>query len=147
MSNRGRKHPRRLSATDLAELGRCERQAMYRYHKHAERVHPALAVARRRGIAEHDRRHQEVISSRSDATRSDRGPCFIASAIYGPYAWQTEVLRDWRDRALLPTRAGRILVGIYYRVSPGLAAYLSGMTRTSRLVRAVLDQFVARVRE
>lgn len=147
MSNRGRKHPRRLSATDLAELGRCERQAMYRYHKYAERADPVVAAASRRGIVEHDRRHREVISSRPSATRSDRGPCFIASAIYGSYAWQTEALRDWRDRALLPTRAGRIIVRIYYRVSPGLAAYLSGMPRTSRLVRAVLDRFVARIWE
>jgi hypothetical protein len=110
---------------------------MFHYHNRAERVDPALAAARRRGDLEHARRHRAVT-----AERFRRGPCFIATAVYGRDAWQTETLRDWRNHSLMPSRAGRALMHTYYQLSPPVANALARRPWAARLVRVLLDRLV-----
>jgi hypothetical protein len=83
-------------------------------------------------------------SAPSPATspKSSSSWCFIASQVYGPDSWETNVLRQWRDEKLLPTAVGRAFVVIYYQVSPPIARLLSDSPLLGRLTRHVLDKVV-----
>lgn len=71
--------------------------------------------------------------------------CFIATAIYGADAPETNTLRNWRDKRLLPTMAGRALVSCYYVVSPFVAKLLKRNVRCASIVRTVLDRLILRL--
>lgn len=47
--------------------------------------------------------------------------CFVATVCFGEAAWQTHVLRAWRDEVLVQHAAGRRFVRWYYRRGPALA--------------------------
>jgi hypothetical protein len=68
--------------------------------------------------------------------------CFIASQVYGADAWETNVLRQWRDEKLLPTAVGFAFVEFYYQVSPPIARLLGRSKLLQRLSRIVLDKLV-----
>jgi hypothetical protein len=68
--------------------------------------------------------------------------CFVASQVYGPEAWETTVLRQWRDEKLLPTALGRAFVIFYYRVSPPIARLIGRSQFLERLSRFFLDRIV-----
>src|SRR5699024_9681073 len=72
--------------------------------------------------------------------------CFIATAVYGPDAWQTNALRNWRDDALLPHAWGRLFIGSYYRISPAIARRLDHHPRMRATVRRLLDVWVEHAR-
>jgi hypothetical protein len=69
----------------------------------------------------------------------DGGSCFIATEIYGREADEVQLLRQLRDRRLLPNKFGRRLVSVYYRVSPSIIPLM----RRSSLVRVPLRALVA----
>jgi len=53
------------------------------------------------------------------------GTCLIATAAYGsPMHPYVTILRDFRDRYLLPSKLGRMLVDFYYKHSPFLASLI-----------------------
>ncbi len=130
-----------ISATELATLGRCERQVVLdaRYGKTTAR---STEPDRRRGDQEHLRHHVEVQRYAKEPMAAGDNRCFIATAIYGPDAWQTWALRGWRDRRLLPSPAGRILVRLYYTVSPWVARHALRRNAVHRGLQLVLDRIV-----
>ena len=65
--------------------------------------------------------------------------CFIATAIYGPDAAETNFLRAWRDRVLMPAMAGRLFARAYYAVSPSLVPLLCRSRCAATAVRAGLN--------
>ena len=69
--------------------------------------------------------------------------CFIATAAYGT-EWTAElaILRDFRDRYLLPNRLGRALAEKYYSLSPPLARYIDEHDSLKLPVRALLSFYV-----
>lgn len=73
-------------------------------------------------------------------TKSRRGPCFLASAVFAenPYAVELHILREFRDQRLRPYRVGRRLIWLYYRHSPAVAAWVSSSQLKTRIIRAVV---------
>lgn len=69
--------------------------------------------------------------------------CFIASAVYGEAAPETEFLRLWRDRCLMHSWLGRLAVRGYYAISPRVAPILAENLFITEIVKAILDRFVS----
>jgi len=69
---------------------------------------------------------------------------FIATAAYDTFmAEEIQVLREFRDIYLLTNPVGRILVGLYYRVSPPIAEFITEHPSLRPIVRAGLLPVVA----
>jgi len=76
-----------------------------------------------------------------DATLTIEVPeiCFIATAAYGtPMAEEIQILREFRDEYLLTNPLGQALVGVYYRVSPPIAEFITEHPGLKPIVRAGL---------
>jgi hypothetical protein len=70
--------------------------------------------------------------------------CFIATAAYGtPMAEEIQILRQFRDEYLLTNAVGRALVGVYYKVSPPIAEFITEHPNLKPIVRAGLLPAVA----
>jgi prepilin-type N-terminal cleavage/methylation domain-containing protein len=65
--------------------------------------------------------------------------CFVTTAAYGDADHPVvEVLRQFRDRVLLPTTAGKALVRYYYEVGPSLAAAIEDKPIACLVVRLLV---------
>ena len=70
--------------------------------------------------------------------------CFIATAAYGtPMAEEIQILREFRDKYLLTNPLGQALVGLYYRVSPPMAEFITEHPWLRPVVRTGLVPAVA----
>ncbi len=73
----------------------------------------------------------------------DGEECFIATAALGSGREpQLEILRQFRDRVLKKTGAGRVLVDAYYAYSPPIAAFVRERPAMRAVVRVVLAPVV-----
>jgi uncharacterized protein (TIGR03437 family) len=77
-------------------------------------------------------------------TETPQGECFIATAAFGsPLAPAVILLREFRDRQLVQTAVGRIVVAVYYRYSPNLARVVGARQALRLSVRVLLIPLVA----
>lgn len=125
--------PKKLAVTELAKMGYCETLLVLN-KKHGTRTQFDQASINR-GNKEHDAFDKLV--NREHIVQDKR--CFIASAVYGEHAWQTDQLRDWRDRSLASTATGRYLIKLYYACSPSIATLLQRYPALQVPVRSALN--------
>ena len=136
MSKRSRRpvSGRMVSASDLAQMGRCEILVVFE-HLYGRRGTDRQRHARARGLVEHEQFYREGLAASTQADR--KGRCFIATCVFGD-AWQTEVLRRFRDEALRPSAWGRRVIRLYYRGAPGICVILRRWPQMQTPVRMVL---------
>jgi hypothetical protein len=133
------RRPHYVSASDIASLGYCETKLVLEA-THGEIVTEHQAQARVRGQVEHQRFDQLATTHHNPApTPEGRGPCWIASAVYGVNDPRTNELRDFRDEVLMRNPVGRLLVRGYYRASPPVARALARRPRLAYAVSRMLD--------
>jgi len=143
------RNPRPLRASDLAELGFCEMKVLLKA-RHGDQTTPEAAEARRGGLEEHERFHQQVTKEHNRTVDAVRGAetdkrCFIATAVYGGTDPRTQQLRSYRDSSLNATWWGRALVQMYYAVSPHIVPILLWSPMLRRSVAAALDHLRRRI--
>ena len=134
-------HHQSVSATSLAKQLVCEKQMLFDA-KHG----PLLSKVRRVAISRGNRVHDKIYrAGHRPVSGSLDKRCFIATAVFGPDAVETNALRAFRDRVLLPRRLGRQAIRIYYKVSPPIARWLENWPYCAVVVRRLLVVVVRRL--
>lgn len=135
------KRPRTVSASELAQLGVCERRVVFE-HRLGKRRTSEQREACRRGELAHERFFREGVQTpAAEDAFSHKGFCFIATLVYGETP-ETQVLRQFRDRVLRPTRPGRWAIAAYYRMAPSVCTVLKRHPGLQRVVRIGLAPLV-----
>lgn len=123
-----------VSASDLAQLGYCERLVHldWRYGpKHSQ----AQAAAQERGNQAHAQFYKDSLEvARASRTK---GRCFVATLALGECE-QTRALRAFRDLYLRRSGVGRRCIGAYYRFSPALCRALERRPVALAVVRSLV---------
>ena len=129
-------------ANDLARACVCEQKAVFEHH-HGERLAPEQARRIEEGNRGHDRYLRQALWLNPSVQSSmQRRPCWIATAVYGPAAPETNDLRRFRDEVLLACVVGRTLISVYYRFAPTIAGAIGLYPRVCALARHVLKPVV-----
>jgi tetratricopeptide (TPR) repeat protein len=84
------------------------------------------------------------VTRRANVTREDKATsssCFIATAAYTTAIHpDLDTFRDFRDSQLLTNIVGRLLVRLYYKISPILADYITRKPAFRKVLRCQLER-------
>ena len=100
-----------VSASDIGKAAYCPHSLSL--GKRSARESDESVRAKDRGVELHEDLTSKVLGS------EDRR-CYVATYAFGADHPVTSDLRAWRDRELMPSFLGRVLVGAYYVLSPWL---------------------------
>ena len=68
--------------------------------------------------------------------------CFIASTVYGEKAYETMLLRKFRDEKLKNNFFGTIFIDLYYLISPKIAKLISKNNMLKKLTKTMLKPII-----
>jgi hypothetical protein len=103
-----------------------------------------LQYAEDLGLGIHENKPYSRIDYKEIDISANGGGCFIATAVYGTSSChEVRILRQFRDERLISHRLGKILVFLYYKISPPLASFIKGKPRLKHIMRKCLNQIVA----
>lgn len=124
-----------VSATELAQMGVCERLVMFE-HRHGQRRTRNQRASIHRGVEEHGRFYRDAVR-----LSERKGRCYIATLTFGPGS-ETAALRQFRDRILRPHAIGRRLIVAYYRTAPAICTVLEHCPSLHTVVKIGLRPIV-----
>lgn len=125
-----------VSITDVVSTVYCERKVVLDWAHGKKR--PMEVRARALGGSMGHKQFELQGNLRAAVDRR----CFVATHLYGDEAEQTWALRAWRDRVLMPSRAGRALTRLYYRVSPALVRAMDRWPSVGHVLRPLLRRVI-----
>lgn len=117
----------RVTATQLAQMGTCERM-VWLEHRLGRRRTAEQASAAQRGLTEHTRFFDESQQLMAAGSGRAVGRCFVATLLLAndPQSLSyLTTLRAYRDLVMKRSGFGRLLVLSYYRVGPALCRVLN----------------------
>lgn len=78
--------------------------------------------------------------------KTDSGNCFIATAAYGSYNFSTVIeLREFRDKHLQKSLAGRKFIQYYYLISPPIAKVIAKNEFLRLITRKFIDNTLVKI--
>ena len=109
-----------INASDLAQLGVCEQLIVFERSFGKKRT-IAQRKAIERGNAAHAAFLDQAVTTEPAVETSEATRCFIATATFGLYSPETQLLRCFRDDVLSTCSLGRWIIHCYYQASPPMA--------------------------
>ncbi|MES2356565.1 MAG: CFI-box-CTERM domain-containing protein [Pseudomonadota bacterium] len=143
MANRRQEKDKFVSASQLAQMGVCERYAYFE-SVYGKRYSREQRDAQDRGNHAHEVFLQEaqLVNSKLNTDEDTKRWCFIASCAFTVDAPEVRTLRVFRDRFLRKSRIGRAFIINYYRYSPAVVRTMERHSIAKRLTRACLRPLV-----
>lgn len=125
---------KRISATELVSIIKCEKQSVLNKERKFE--NDAYTEQRRlEGIKAHSQFEKQNIQDKR---------CYVATALYGQNAYETKLLREWRDTYLQKYITGKILIKIYYKISPFLLRH--GSSKMIPVMKYIIGLLLKRIK-
>lgn len=124
-----------VSASDLAQMGVCERMVWFE-HRYGRRFTPNRRAAAARGQQLHRQYYEQSMEQRR------RSSCCIAAHVFGDSSPEVTALRRYRDDVLRSTRYGQALILLYYKISPVACSLLARSTSLASITRSILAMWL-----
>ncbi len=138
---------RRLWASELAQTQVCE-QRMVLETRYGKRTSLAREMRMEEGTRAHRALLRQSLRLNPHADSSRRpSRCFIATAVFGEIAPETEQFRAFRDRHLSNSTVGRSLIQLYYWISPPIAAWLVRSRGSRHIAKLILLRILALIQD
>lgn len=130
-----------LAATTLSKFAYCEQQVILD-KKYGSKRSRFVTQRAQQGNKMHLNAHRDAVKHMASDSR-----CFIASCVYGHEASQTYCFRSFRDNYLQHSGWGKLLVSIYYRVSPWCIPLLENNSGIKSATKYVLDKLLIKIKD
>jgi hypothetical protein len=118
--SRGRNDDRLISASEIAELGFCERFVVLTARHGRRHDPPDVSAARERGNRAHEEFFNESVAIANGQRTPSKRPCFMEMRVFEPNAHELVILRRMRDELLSRTVLGRWVIALYDKACPWL---------------------------